>query len=627
MYLMEMVVRNQWSRLQTMLTLSPCLVAGFGVLLIKANASWAQTTPDTGQSLPVLYYGWQTEANPSGWIAAENPSATPVTTESSFDAPIDDAAAQVVTQEAITPTDVAEPLPSASLDASAPLNSLAPDFVADHPPVALPDSSPIAQSTESDTIPLETPDAPLLDEVVPEGNGQIITGIQVRFLNKDGETVEGHTRPSIFTRELYFEPGEVYDPIAAQQGLNRILQLDIVRDADLQLEPVDGSADQVVLVVSVIERNPFVVGLGIVSPSPSALQGPFQRNPVLGIGPDEVTGLAAEANLRFLNLGGNDQDITLQVRGGESVFDTELVFTDPWIGDDPTGFAVNVFNQRSIQAVFDDGDEDVDLPNGNTPWVHRLGGGVQVFRPVMPDLIAALGVNYQRVSIHNSAFETETFNRDDEGEQLIVSDSDYDDLLTVNFSADLDRRDNTIDPTAGSRFRFGIDQAIPIGDANINFTRFGANFVQYIPLNLFGFAAGPRTLVVNAQAGTMLGDVPPYEAFNLDSGIVRGYGGDPIGTGSSFALIATEYRFPIANFSVFRRDIRLGGTLFGGYGTVLGTENEVIGEPAVTRDKPGDAWGYGLGLRAVTDFGVVRLEFSLSDEGDGQVLFTIGDRF
>lgn len=465
----------------------------------------------------------------------------------------------------------------------------------------------------------------LLDNTVPPGSGEEIEDIQVRFLNRDGEEIEGYTRSSVFIREFKLEPGTIYDSVEAQRGLDRVLQIPTVREAAIELEPT--TDNRAILVILVVERNPVTFGLGTISPFPSALEGPFQNNPVLGVGYDEVTGLAAEVNGRLLNLGGNDQTLTFQLSGGEQVFNTELVFTDPWIADDPTGFAVNVFNQRSVQAVFEGGEREVDLPNGNIPWVHRWGGGVQVFRPFSTNFRMALGVNYQQVSVHNSAFETQTFSRDELGEQLVISEDGTDDLLTASLAADLDRRNNLSNPTRGNRLRLGLDQSIPIGAANVNFTRLSGSFTQFIPLNLFGFAEGPRTLVVTTQAGTMFGEVPPYEAFNLSSGLLRGYGGDQLGTGTSFALAAAEYRFPIVNFNLFNRPVGLGGSLFTGYGTLLGTQDEVVGQPGISRDKPGDGWGYGLGLRALTDFGILRLEVSLNDNGEGQVLFTVGDRF
>ncbi|NEQ28504.1 MAG: BamA/TamA family outer membrane protein, partial [Microcoleus sp. SIO2G3] len=93
-----------------------------------------------------------------------------------------------------------------------------------------------------------------------------------------------------------------------------------------------------------------------------------------------------------------------------------------------------------------------------------------------------------------------------------------------------------------------------------------------------------------------------------------------------FAQAAAEYRFPIANFSLFDEPIGLGGALFVGYATDLGTADDVIGTPGIVRDKPGEGFGYGIGLRATTPIGLVRLEFGFSEEGSEVVLST-GDRF
>ena len=477
----------------------------------------------------------------------------------------------------------------------------------------------LPDETLPDELPVEAPPA------VPIGNNERITDIQVRFVDADGQPTTGLTRDFIITREFELQPGDLYNAQAAQVGLDRVVALDIIDRASLTLEPTTDST-QAVLVVTVTEENPFFIGFRTATPIPSALQGPFQRRPVMGI--DEDTGLAIAGSVQFRNLGGNHQNLALNLRGGENVLDGEIVFRDPWIGGDPqgTGYGVNFFNQRAVQRVFTGGDRDVDLPGGDNPWVHRLGGGIQVTRPLAPSLLGALGLSYQRISVRDSVFTSDIEAEDELGNALTVSDSGQDDLLTLNFSALYDRRNDLLAPTGGYRLRFGVDQAIPIGEASIGFTRLTGSYLQYLPVPLFGFAPGPRTLVLNAQAGTILGDVPPYEAFNIDAGPVRTYGGEGLGSGSSFLQAAAEYRFPIANFSLFNEPIGLGGGLFVGYATDLGTADEVIGTPAIVRDKPGEGLGYGISFRATTPIGLVRLEFGFSEEGSEVVLST-GDRF
>ena len=217
---------------------------------------------------------------------------------------------------------------------------------------------------------------------------------------------------------------------------------------------------------------------------------------------------------------------------------------------------------------------------------------------------------------------------DELGNRLTFSADGQDTLLTINFASALDRRNDNLNPTRGYRFLFGMDQSIPIGDANILHNRLSANFSQFLPFKLFGFTEGDRTLVLNVQGGTVIGDLPPYEAFGLGgSGSVRGFIGGELGTGRSFVQATAEYRFPIFKFNAFKQKYTLGGNLFVDYASDLGSGDTVRGEPAEVRNKLGSAFGYGFGLRLPTGFGTVRLEFGFNDDGGNRVHFNIGERF
>ena len=122
------------------------------------------------------------------------------------------------------------------------------------------------------------------------------------------------------------------------------------------------------------------------------------------------------------------------------------------------------------------------------------------------------------------------------------------------------------------------------------------------------------------QAGTVLGDLPPYEAFSLGgSNSVRGYGEGELGSGRSFFLATAEYRFPL--FSI------IGGALFFDFGTDLGTAGNVPGNPAGLLDKPGTGITYGVGVRVNSPLGPLRLDYGFNDEGDGRLQFGIGEKF
>ena len=147
-------------------------------------------------------------------------------------------------------------------------------------------------------------------------------------------------------------------------------------------------------------------------------------------------------------------------------------------------------------------------------------------------------------------------------------------------------------------------------------TRLRGNYSQYLPIKLISFSKKSETLAFNLQGGTILGDVPPYEAFTLGgSNSVRGYDEGRLGTGSRYLQAAVEYRFPV--FSV------VSGALFFDYGSDLGSSTKA----AQVLNKNGNGYGYGLGLRIQSPHGPIRIDYGITDEGDSRINFGIGERF
>ncbi|MGB3239014.1 MAG: BamA/TamA family outer membrane protein, partial [Geitlerinemataceae cyanobacterium] len=332
--------------------------------------------------------------------------------------------------------------------------------------------------------------------------------------------------------------------------------------------------------------------------------------------------------------------LELELEGGERTLGFDLSYTQSAITGEESrlGYQIGAFNQRSPDNVFlvDDDDEDVEeifLPRGDehVPWIHRLGGRFRLFVPASEHLVLVPGVTYQRVSVRNSAFGDRTFSRDEDGNRFTISDTGSDDLLTLSLFAQLGAVDRDEDEiiVRGTRAQIGTEQAIPIGSEDISFNRLTGGIVQYVPADLFGFSEGPRTLVLSALTGATLGDLPPYEGFSLGGySSVRGYGRGDVGTGSRFVQLGAEYRFPIANID---SDLfsRIRGVVFVDFASDLGSDDDVIGEPARVRNKPGNGLGYGVGLRLgnIPIVDVLRVDFALTDQGDNAIYFGVGERF
>ena len=368
-------------------------------------------------------------------------------------------------------------------------------------------------------------------------------------------------------------------------------------------------------------QKPFSFYFGSRLPDPTALKGPT-RKPTTGAEKDFNSGgsLSAGAQANFSKA----LKLFTEVRGGLTVFGVDLSL---FYGSDDLrrGVSVNFFDQQSHSPSFVGGTE-VNLPNGRTPWVDRLGGGVEFHQPLSHYLDSVLGLTYQSVTVRDSFLGSNQQPVDQLGNRLTVGPSGQDDLLTVNLAVGYDNRDDPKRPTRGTHLKFGLDQSIPIGTAAINMTRLDASVSQFIPLPFF--LKKKSTLVFNVQGGHIFGDVPPYEAFNLGGDdTVRGFGTGDIGTGSSFIEATVEYRFPLFSLRVLSQPIAIGGRLFVDYGSLLGTQNDVIGQPGLVRNKPGDGLGYGAGVSFDTRYGLVRVDGGLNNRGGGQADFSFGERF
>lgn len=461
-------------------------------------------------------------------------------------------------------------------------------------------------------VPQVAPDGTVTLEVA-EG---VVEDIQVRFVqegeatNEEGEPISGRTRDFIVTRELALQPGSVFNRNVVQSDLQRVYGLGLFEDVNVSLNPGQDPR-QVNVVVNIDERSSGSVAAGL--------------------GASSASGFFGTLSYQEQNLGGNNQNLGAELQVGERELLFDARFTDPWIAGDPyrTSYTVNGFRRRSISLIFDGQDEDFELVGtDDRPRVRRLGGGVTFNRPLSRNPLqrsewtASAGLQYQRISIRDSDGDIvpQAQVGDNEPIDLSVSGDGTDDLLTLQLGAVRDLRNNTLTPTSGSLLRLGVEQSVPVGSGSILLNRLRGSYSQFIPVNFTNFNEGPETLALNIQAGTVLGDLPPYEAFSLGgSNSVRGYDEGDLGSGRSFLQATAEYRFPI--FSV------VGGALFVDVGTDLGTGNNVPGEPAEQLGKPGSGIGFGVGVRVNSPLGPLRIDYGFNDEGDNRLHFGIGERF
>jgi outer membrane protein insertion porin family len=448
--------------------------------------------------------------------------------------------------------------------------------------------------------------------VIIEGQ---IEDVQVRFLNKDGsflddqkKPITGYTRPFIITREAELKPGTIFNRDTFEKDRRRIYNLGIFDDVQVPTFLRGKDPSKVVLQLNVIERKTSSI--------------------LASGGISSTNGLFAGLSYNQLNVGGNAQKLGAEVQIGSKDLLFDVNFSDPWIATDAnrTSYTVNAFQRRSTSLVFDGGTTPVFIP-GTTdiPRILRRGGGITFNRPLGGNPFSdaawrgSLGVQYQRVAVVDAGGGT-IVPQDANGNDLSFSKTGQDDLLMVQLGLTRDVRNSFADPSEGSLLKLGVDQSIPIGLGNIMMTRARASFTNYTPVKLINFMPGAQSLVFNLQGGTILGDLPPYEAFSLGgTSTVRGYEDGDVASGRSYVQATAEYRFPIVSI--------IGAQFFADYGSDLGSGSSVPGNPAGTRGKPGSGFGYGAGIRIQSPIGPIRIDYALNSRSESRIQFGIGERF
>ncbi|MEM9922424.1 MAG: outer membrane protein assembly factor [Cyanobacteria bacterium P01_D01_bin.50] len=438
----------------------------------------------------------------------------------------------------------------------------------------------------------------VLDVNVAEG---LIENIKFRFINdenktldKKGKPIKGRTQPEFLAKQIKLKSGQIFQENRVRQDIQRLYATGLFERVNLELE---GDANKVDVVYYVKEGGARSVNVG----------GNYTAD----------QGIIGTLNYKDRNIGGINENLNVNLQLSRRDLNFDGKFTSPYRANNPDrlGYSINAFRRRQLSNTFD---SDIRLANGDKVREGKIGGSVSLQRPI-DGWNTSLGFNYTRVSISDRKGKITP--NDAANNPLTKSGTGIDDLATVSLSATKDRRDNPFNPTKGSVLKLSTEQSLPFGQGEISMNRLKADYTQYVPVQLFK-SAKSQVFALNLQAGTVIGDLPPYETFNLGgSNSVRGYDSGDVGNGRSYVLASAEYRFPIPILD------SLGGVLFADFATDLGSGDTVVGNPAGARSKPGEGFGFGAGVRFNSPLGLIRADYGLNDQGESKVHFGIGHRF
>lgn len=355
-------------------------------------------------------------------------------------------------------------------------------------------------------------------------------------------------------------------------------------------------------------------GLGPVLPDPSAFDGSNRTETVLD-------GSRFNDNLNLTAHYGHyltpTQRLMLTTQVGTTNFSGDLDYS--FIPEGMDGYFSAYANYtRSQHVAFRPSGY---LSNSQQPWLARACAGFGYTTDPSQRLILSSALVYENISLYDGALGGRIRGRDRRGRALTVDPSGVDNTLALRLVASYLDLDDLQFPTSGNKAGIAFQQDIPVGTTQIDMTRVNINFSHFQRL-------GDPTLIFNLEAGFTRGRVAPYEAYNLGGfNSVRGYQLGELGAGTRFIQLSSELRVPLGSLEILGSEVPFRFTTFVDYGSALGSTRQIFGQSNLVRRVSDSGLGYGVGLQAVTDFGLVRFETAFASGGRNQFNLSIGDRY
>ena len=259
-------------------------------------------------------------------------------------------------------------------------------------------------------------------------------------------------------------------------------------------------------------------------------------------------------------------------------------------------------------------------PLKKVPWSILIGANIQKVKPIdyagekRPYGVAT--TNFKEGKVPKNQVICVSYNCS--SENTLVS---FKSALTYN------NLNNSRNPTSGDYLNIGSEQFISLGENSPTFNRSRVSYSRFYPVNWLKLHKGCRpkpgeksdcsqSLGFQAKMGTIIGDLPPYEAFCLGgSSSVRGWNSCDLGVARHYGEATAEYRFPVWRL--------ISGALFVDAGSDFGSQSNVPGKPGKILEKPGSGFSFGPGAVINTPVGPIRIE-AASQDFSGNWRYNIG---
>ena len=495
-----------------------------------------------------------------------------------------------------------------------------------------------------------------------------VAGVEVQFLNKEGEgedengePIVGKTKEWVVTREISVEPGDPFNRNTLERDIRRLYATQLFSDVKVTLKPVPEQPGDVMIVLGIVEQSTGQLsgGLGYSQSQGVFGQAQVQDSNMFGrawnVGLNVTYGqYGGLANLSFSDpwIKGDKHRtsfrsslfLSQQVPQAFQSEDNGNIRTVEEYEDNGNKYAFNINSSKNPsgdsfgsvnKALKEFPDRSWFDYEGDTIALRKTGGSFSFSRPLNggdpfkdSSWRVLAGMSFADVRPINFAAETRPYGvstnnfkngRVKNNDVICVSFNCADNnLLTgLRLATTYNTLNDTRSPTSGNFFTFSTEQFVGVNDDSPTFNRMRGSYTQFFPVNWLKLHKGcrpdqgekadcPQAIGLQVKGGTIVGELPPYEAFCVGgSNSIRGWYDCDLAVGRSFGEVTLEYRFPI--FSVF------SGELFVDAGTDFNTQKNVPGKPGLLLDKDGSGVSVGTGVIVGTPVGPLRLEIATRD--------------
>ena len=477
----------------------------------------------------------------------------------------------------------------------------------------------------------------------------VISDVKFRFLGSDGESIidgvprKGKTKDWVIKRELKTQPGTIFNRKILEADIGRLYATSLFDDVNVSLGADNLNPGQVIIFLDLSEQRT------------GSLTG--------GLGYSNSSGIFATIGLQETNALGRAWTTNVNLNFGEYSTTYNFSLSDPWIKGDKnkTAFRTNIFLSRDYPQEFKSENNGriyaVDDKNTSTSdtftsiVLEKTGGGFSFSRPLNggdPFKVAKwrvlAGMNFKKVNMIDGDGNKKPYG------DMTPTTGNISDIICIGFtpndgscpqentlvsfvaSTSRNNLNNTVNPTSGNKLSFGTEQFVSMGNNSPTFNRMRASYSFFIPTKLINLTKAckssdatsedcPQAIGFQLKAGTIFGELPPYEAFCMGgTSSVRGWGSCDMAVSKSFVEGTVEYRFPVWKM--------ISGALFVDAGSDLGSQNDVPGKPGKLLQKSGSGYSLGGGVGVKTPIGPLRLDVASKDlSGDWRYTLGVGWKF